>query len=778
MRKFIFPTLLKSDRSAILCSAILLGFIFIIPFASAKSVLYISSANCVHSPLGCGCLGAEDKLFCEKIKELGYDVVIITEEDVRYKNEIWKFDIKESNLIFLGSVSEDILNRSKYRNDFCKNIDESKRKLFASFLNTFKSGDIQGCAFDWNCIGKIEDNNTKTSKDIWMTQTDFITKNYDLLNPYNAYSEETAIKVHNESGSIGVHRGEGFYAALTACEQGIFWGLDKPSKFTNVSWDLFKRAVLYSMNDHLWNITMFTIPEYPNANQSFWVFAKVFDRGVEVKEGNIASAFGDIEKSMAWSNETGYWESRSMEITGSGKLKIKTDGGDLEKDIKHGALNIDIISGVYIPGQTYTIKANIADGTAAYKIWDSDLEIRKQGELKAKDGVYTADVQLGSWGELILEVDAVSGERVGGSFKKISSTEAVKMEEFIITPDKWKTSAKEPGAESKAFTIKAVGREIKNIEIEKSGLLTGNLLIDTSGMQASLSNSTETSFKVVLDYSKLEEGAYDGKITVKAEGLLFDIPIELNYWVISGDFLRSEPATWSETVSIGGSTEKTFSLINNAPFPTTNIKVNASDELKGFISVLEKPDFIDGDSSEEIKIKLDASGMEEKTYYGTINVESLYGSAEIAVRFEVMEDISDRFESIGSRLESWGYKISEAKAWANMGKQQSLLDKLNTSLTTASKLWNQKKYTEAKARLEEMQTDIDALEEMAADIPEKPPFSIVTVVIIVVVLIIVGVAGYFGFELWKREKERKKKEKEKKGKIVVRGEERYRTEYY
>ncbi|MBL7159997.1 MAG: hypothetical protein ISS95_00370 [Candidatus Aenigmarchaeota archaeon] len=763
--------------------AIILAFIFLSPVAMAKTVLYISKDNCAHSPSGCACLDGEDKLFCDRLKELGYDIIINTESDVLHPELLFDEDAEKSDMIFLGDVSKVILNKSLDQNSFCNNIASAGKIVFASFQNTYKSGDTEGCVRKLGIVSSLVENNTFNDSRIWITKTGYVTKEYEKYDPYPVYNSKQEIKIHEGNDWLSIMgtpagMSKAYYPAVSTNDKGVFWGLDKPSDFTNISWNIFDRTVLFVMDEYIWNITTFTIPEYPMEDENFWIFTKILDRGENINSGSIKVEFDNVEKNMSWNNETGYWENRDFEGAKS-NIEIKTSGGDSSKEVDPSIFEMDIVSGVYVPNVAYTIKVNVSDADEVnYKIWDSKIELKSEGELDYKDGFYQKDVVLGNWSELILEVDVFGGDDTGGIFKKIYPTELIGEGEYNITPVKWVTTAVEAGKETKEFMITAK-KELKNINIFVKGVLSNYLKVDTSKTDSDIVAGGETSFKVTLDYTNLEYGAYDGRIIVEGEGLSFTIPIELNYWAVSGDYLSSDPRTWNTIISTDQTEDKVFKIINDAPFLNTKIEIEISDDVKDFISVIEKPESIEGIDKEDLKLRLDGRNMEfDEIYYGDISVDSLLGKTNISVRIEVIEDISYRFDILETKLIMWGDKINDADEWVDVDNEKELLGEINRTLADIRNTWGGKKYITAKQRLLVLETDSDRLEMLVKKLPEEKPFNFLKGLLYFVVLAVLGGVGFLFFKIFKKIKAEKKSKTKEREKEYRKGKERYRTEYY
>ena len=112
-----------------------LSFIFLIPIVEAKTVLYVTKSS-TDDP--CSLLEKKDSLFCERLVWLGYEVKVINEQHVEENSVTWNDYAESSDMIFLGNVNQEMINKSELQGSFCGNINEKlgDKALFASMEST------------------------------------------------------------------------------------------------------------------------------------------------------------------------------------------------------------------------------------------------------------------------------------------------------------------------------------------------------------------------------------------------------------------------------------------------------------------------------------------------------------------------------------------------------------------------------------------------------------------------------------------------------------------
>lgn len=267
------------NRSIILL--VLLVFLVSVPTVlAAKNVVYVQGAfECAHSALSCDCLKGNDNLFCNRLKTLGYNVILQSDTHVFTSHPWWQPDYEIADMIFLGNISEIYSVPGASRNTFCSMINNSanlatnKTNIFAAFNSVRKGATIEGCMFYLHDniryaapAGKPE--NTRTGLYRVLREGEYITSGYNVGEYLNLYNGSTSVSVYDEedpagtSGFIGVDTSGGeTYSILRILTDenntntSVFWGLGNPSNYTLDTWSIFDRTVMQVMGDETRGIT-------------------------------------------------------------------------------------------------------------------------------------------------------------------------------------------------------------------------------------------------------------------------------------------------------------------------------------------------------------------------------------------------------------------------------------------------------------------------------------------------------------------------------------------
>jgi|GEM_PF-6822807 len=755
--------------------AVILAVLIAVPtLAAAKSVVYVTHQACTGRD--CSCLAGEDLLFCTNLTKIGYKVMIDTEGDVKDNSATWKTDYAKADLIFLGDVSDAVVLTTQSQPSFCNNVKASGKKVFATFGNAYvnRTTNRVGCAFSIPLVVYPKDDNICSDTSIKVTESNYITKGFDLDSLINVYTDAKPMKVNLGEATASVHcehlyqEQTGFYSVIKTSDAGTFWGLDTPSVFTSDAWLLFKRAVLYTTGDDEWNVSFFTIPNTVSNGKSFMLIANVSNLAGPVKEGQVNAVFGNaVIGTLTYNNETGYWENRDLSISSDGLLNITAEEGSAQQAMQAGTLEPKLVSGPYIPGRTYSAKANIfnkglpATADVKYKVWDSNIKLLGEGSMKNIGGTYYADMSFSDVGNLIFEVTARNDTLSGGYFKILRPQNATFG--YSVSPSDWVITATKPGSDTMTFTI-TPDNDVTGLTVDKAGMLANQMSFDTTGMKSDIPAGNSTSFTAKLDWSGLGEGQRTSELLIDSDQFSTAVPITFAYYKLTGDWLEAEPKVAHLAAPKGKNAVQTITLKNTANLPTSDIKVTGSNGLAGAVAFTSVPYYINASSQATAELTFYTTGKKEGTYSGTVTITSSLGTADIATDLTVTPDLSGLISTAQDDWQNEIARLTEGGAQLSSSAQQES-DQLNATLTAAQTALAAEDYATANSDYQEALTSLSALK-------MEQKSSGTNWLVIILVLMVLGAAGYFGWNFYKKKKETAP-EKE-----APKAEDQYRTEYY
>jgi hypothetical protein len=860
----------------------ILIFVIFSQIAEAKTILYITNSS-TDSP--CSSLSTLDALYCNRLTNLGYTVKALNELNVKQNSTIWNEYVEGSNMIFLGNVNLSMFNKSN--SAFCGNISMKleNRTLFATFASTWldKAKNIEGCAF-YPSIGLVNFNvsdNKCSKKTLKVEKSGFLTEGYSIGDNIDFFSTEKTIRAHNISDG-GWFSAEcvidgiiGYYPVINTSDKGIFWGLDDPSNFTQVAWNVFDKTIINALGYTNWTITAMVIPSMTSINQDTLILSDVRQAGNPVN-GTVNFTADGLYGSMAYSE--GFWRNKNFRFNEEKQYNLTITAysqsvfrGSSNTSIIAGSLFVDILTNSYKPNSDFVILAKTYLGgttpqasQAFYNIYSSTYTIISSGTLSCVDNLCSATIpSMPDLGNFILEVTAsnTSIGKYGGNFKIIGKQpiltdknvynpgdtiqinffpyEAVSQANLtIIRPDgsketpspipmnmlsstQWnknytlgstipngtyiinvKTSTSEYNKSFDVIVWKPYAYLNKNsfYTLESLNLTVGATEVYSANLNISVNiDITDSANNKVFNVTGLLENniyktsyfipnGYTNGTSIVKIGLKDPYNrssvLYLNFSVnfISPNLFVT-PSTISQTTIQGKIIEKNITIDNSANIDTV-LFVNVSDSMKNIVTIVSKPETIQPQSKGQMKIKISTASLSERTYTGTIDLQSRIGSAQVSISLEIVGDLYTEADDKLNGLSFIENNITQlASRGANATEASNLLNEIKDILNKVKQDYKNENYLSAKSKLGEAEDKMVQLEsEVASLFTNLPDYSYIVwdfAIAVVIVIVLLAIIRYRKKikRLFKKEQPPKKEEKREEVYFKPKGGE-YRTEYY
>ncbi len=763
-------------RTAVLALVLLLALPMI---AEAKNIVYITAAD-TESP--CSSLKSPDKDFCSRLSSLNYTVTVLNEQQVVAGTPIANSYLSSADMVFIGTTSTDLSNSSKpQRNFFCNNITSQKKPAFLTMgsVTVNKTVGIEGCFIDYSPFP--HKSNSCLKKSLKVEAEGFVTKG--LGNVMEAYTKNGRVRIAlgTDSPDISWLTAEcsnpdipvAFYDVVSSKSTGkgrlLFWGLEEAALYTNSTWELFDRAVLYTMDDHLLKIEVSTFPSRITAGKEFWLLLKARDRlGNEVKAGKFSFSLAGTETLLSYDSIIGSWALKGIKLTKNETLNITAGDTNFLYNVTVGNIKVDILTSSYRPG-SITILANSSyPAELSYRILVENLTQIGSGRLAYYNGLYRSEYELKNYGDVYLEVTALNSTETGGEYRKVTMVSPFSEKDYSIEPAEWVIPLRAGTVSTQNFAIKNRGnKSITNLNLTVFGFLASRISFSLPPREI-LPKETGT-FTATLDSTGLEDGDYYADFSFSADQFSRTIPVTLSLWNITGIWIEVEPKEWKSPISKQTIT-KTFTLQNRAPLILGELSVKGKGELEGIVSSSVLPAYILGKNSSTIKLSADGTKLKSGVYKGDIEISSNLGTAVISAAFEV-QDISENITSLFSELETF-------RLTASSRGLTSLYENVNNTLSSAD---SNLREGNAEAALSDLESAKSLLEQLKTELqkpPPPPPFPYTELFIFVVILAVIAALVYF-FKLRKRKPTEKKEEKKSEETVFLpEKEDTYRSEYY
>jgi hypothetical protein len=430
------------DKMRKLLFLMALSFIVLIPLAEGMNILYVTNSS-TDDP--CSSLSEIDSIFCERMEYMGYSVNVINEAHARDNSSTWNEYVDECDMIFLGSVSNGMINKSVSQDVFCGNISEkiTEKALFATFDNVrFEDPEIEGCAF-YPSVGLASfsySKNNCSQKNFKIAKEGFVTQGFNVGDVVNFYSDVSVARIQDFSGNAWITvecipgTEIGFYPVVSVVGKKVFWGLVDSKSLTESALRTFDRTVMYTLDDVYWSFETLVIPSITTVNETFWIFANVTKNEKQV-EGTVNFTLDGFSGDLEYSD--GLWFNKNVKLADVRVYSLMLRGyseygfqGDNVTYLTSGSLVVDIYSGDNFKAENpYTINAkallnsDLYNAVLYFRLIDpSNFEILSSGTLICTQALCDKTIDnMPNRDSLILEVVAKNEAqgKYGGSFKML-----------------------------------------------------------------------------------------------------------------------------------------------------------------------------------------------------------------------------------------------------------------------------------------------------------------------------------------------------------------------
>ncbi len=678
-------------KKVVLAAALM--FLFIIPGVLAtKTILYVTSDTGDVNTCSGITSGSEDRKFCDRLETIGYDVTTIEPSLVRDGASHWQTLADGSDLIFVGDVTvADVYSSSSDRDNFCSNINNyitADRKVFMTFRNVYKdNAGIEGCAFgspvNLGVSTSLSDNNCEAKRGYtyWSKLNEgSITVNLDIDSDHDPPIYSTSnheVRVHGQQdgneGWIGTLCSDvspsGTYSVVNTTDRGAFWGLLNPSDFTSQTWEVFDRTIYNLLGEDEWIVDVISIPRNVTQDTEFLLYALVTAQGSHVygilnlvnyttiPEGDTGSLSLITETSDP---SFGYRYTDSIKLSDPFEYLINVTAHEKDKVLKGygtdtvtcGNLTINIHSGDYQPGASYTINVSTYSGSSPlgsdmyYRIWNmSNFSIIGEGPVNAlcnsNHNLCQQIITPSDWGRVILEVVAENSSMIGlgkygGNYKIINPTTG----DFSMATDKDSYTPEEivvadvytEGAISGALlTIRKPDGQnlIDSIDMDQINAthwsysyslepssINGNYTLITSVPEIG-NKSKIISVKAWNILSTLDNSSYDigdnVTITVTTQNVYTDMNFTVSIDVTDPD---GNAASFIDEIENNGTSDTIYSISSNATSGSFSVDILVNDSYRNYTSTLS---FNAGGTALSVtplnwEVVTDTSGIETKKF--------------------------------------------------------------------------------------------------------------------------------------------------------------------
>ncbi|MBU5558020.1 MAG: hypothetical protein QW751_02580 [Candidatus Aenigmatarchaeota archaeon] len=322
-----------------------------------------------------------------------------------------------------------------------------------------------------------------------------------------------------------------------------------------------------------------------------------------------------------------------------------------------------------------------------------------------------------------------------------------------VSPLKWSLNATSAKRYTQTFILNNTGAlDISNLTITPSAAIAPFVVIDPEKIDSlprgNIANFT-ASWNATLPVN------LTGTLVVAADRhpMLVSIPVALSMSPLAGQtpiqkWLSVNPTSLINTTIPDKSWNAEFMLSNTGGDEISEININVSEELRGIITVIDKPDALPASGSELLLLNVNTTDASIGSYMGTVTIDSTGGSAEISVKIKVIGNVPTDADALSAELDTLSASIT---AFAAKGKNVSAVINLASAaasdIAAARDAWEAEDYETADAKMEDARGKIESIRAQlaalsAAPVQPKSAGGVIWAVAFVVVLLIAGITVF------------------------------------
>ncbi len=417
-------------------------FLLMVPGVfAAKSILFITDNDLYLTP--CSQLDWEDeRAFCNRIRSLGYDVVVVTDSLVEVNNPNFQSAASAATAFVLANLSEkyidvNIPSYTSFNSYLLPYLNSGKKHI-----SLMSSAFVSSGKFIPSIVTVDYYNNpewTVTSDNLCSSESaNFLIDRSTYIGNKSAASEQLYADVGGNpvphkvrtatpvKGSAYTQCGAAFNLVINETAKGnVFWGLNDTQFFTDSAWNLFDRAIWTVMGDAGWKAYLSVFPQTVNPGDTgFIIIANVTDeKGQYVNTGPItfemqegsATTTGALLKhpSGLWINNTTIAPSQNAVITIKTPEAFTTSNSQA---VDVGAMSVTIDTETYIPNSPFELKITTdpSQPSVAVTIFDyNTFKVLFDGFVSCSSGVCTKTISnFPATGPVLISAVASAGGKL------------------------------------------------------------------------------------------------------------------------------------------------------------------------------------------------------------------------------------------------------------------------------------------------------------------------------------------------------------------------------
>jgi len=622
--------------------------LFIIPIAQATEVVFVSKYSSRSMD------DTDTFNYYNKLVDRfdSGNVHIVQDSDVVENTSTWQDAYDDSSLVFVMSLSEDVLVTKTDK--FCGNLSVVKSDLKGIIFagnSTMKSSRYHSCLYDSTfALVTASSPNTRLLNDtVFITEGHEVTSGYTSSSPYKLGENYTIYVVKsllksgsplgNVTGDPDGSGGVGFknYTFLAVWEELTYraatWGInssDISGCASCLGWNIFDQLLGWASDTESMGFEIWTNKEFfiPGETISITITANV---DIAALDGNITYP-EETDQKLTFAGSGKEWTSQyplyNEDPNGEYNITIKTGSVIKTLNISVDAFDIELTMVNRTDVTEITVRvinmndAIIDDADVEINVTSPDEEVKTYSE---QSGYFTINYYPEITG--VYEVKVLAIDPYGRSEELEDVVILVSEPDIILNPDKLETTVNTAGDVQGSLNIRNNGVDrLTNIHASRGGDILSWIEF-TERELGYLKPDESTTLEFVITVPDVAEGNHTGIITIITDqgSKEVSVTVEMKY---AGELLVT-PSNWEEWSKIGEVKSKNFAFKNTGRGDLSIESVKVLGDLSYYSTLGAYPDKLTIGQTKMVKLDIDTataqvSDVKEKIS-GTLEITTNQG---------------------------------------------------------------------------------------------------------------------------------------------------------
>jgi len=717
--------------------------------------------------------------YFERLK-VDYSVYIIEDSLVVQNSYSWKESSEKSDLIFVISLSEDVLNETN--DQFCENLgsvlEKSKGIIFAG-SSSILTADMTSCLYiSYFDLAEEKENSEIENNNVSVTASHNITKDYELKDYslgesdsiYVVVSPKNGIelaKVYGDPDGAG-DLTENYYSFLTVWEGLSYRAASFGIKTSNLNctnclgWDIFDNLLGWVSDIEDIGFEIGTDKEEYFFGQRIYINV--------TSEAEMADVAGEIispenaKSSLYFTGSGKEWNSVYLlsdeEVGGNYIINVFSANINKNKTIRVKPFDI----GIEINNQTKKVQiiANISDVSGnPLEVENIRIKIENPksqnttysyGNVESAQTNYTVRFN----GKYIVRIEVF--DFLGRTFSEQREFYFLVEPNMTLSPENITRIINEESNITVYVKLHNKGEiELTNVHIEKTGSIKDWITTNPVNISSVLPGAFAL-VAVNINVPNQTEGTYTGSLVFKAEQGEEILPVVLKI-EYPGNLILN-PVSWQDVCAKGNKIVAEFELRNNGKGNVRIESVNVTGELKDYSTIIEIPTLIAPGGIGPLKIEIIADIIIQdfsQTISGYLQIltsdESIY---LVEMDLIVIENLVTELNLLNPEIVEIESDIGTLGKKIDVSDLASKLNQVKQDIRQVESSYNNEDYSDALnvfsgigSKIESLKSDIVQKEQ---EMEQKKSSSTKTI-FIVIGIIFICVIGFIVFKTLKKKQE-------------------------